>query len=56
MHVQRREKSVDQPIRLPLIPFYMQLLRYCVGLDISKNSLQVCLSVCTRQTRWLALN
>ena len=23
----------------------MQLLRYCVGLDISKDSLQVCLSV-----------
>lgn len=28
-----------------LIPFLMQLLRYCVGLDISKDSLQVCLSV-----------
>jgi hypothetical protein len=40
MHVQRREKTVDQPIRLLFNPrggrpFSMPLLRYCVGLDIS---------------------
>jgi len=45
MHVQRREKAVGQPICSLFIPFSMQLLRYCVGLDISKDTLQVCLSV-----------
>ncbi len=45
MHVQQREKTVGQPTCSSFIPFRMQPLRYCVGLDISKESLQVCLSV-----------
>ena len=41
-----RVRKVVRSVIHPFLPFCMQpLLRYCVGLDVSKDTLQLCLSV-----------